>query len=278
MPISSWIRSFLVIMAALIFLGRLPAQESDSPKDQKKEVENLLEDLRRLQDPQVAVEVRFLTINDTFFERIGLDFDFHANLPSSGLFQEFLNPGFGTRVGGAIPLLGGDTPFDGLWRATGRMGFLFNDWDGSKEVQINTPTNNFLVSGAQAYRGEVGLGLEALTPLGGARPDFESLRLLTAIEVSGNLGGLHADIDPHPFTPALPMEALPGSPRSESLLGGWNLRLGLGLLVGNSWQFKVHGGYGDSWTSGILNRTAHSGTFEAGASLQIMLVPFLRQP
>jgi general secretion pathway protein D len=38
---------------------------------------DLLEQLRRLQDLQVTIEVRFITINDAFFERIGVDFDFN---------------------------------------------------------------------------------------------------------------------------------------------------------------------------------------------------------
>jgi general secretion pathway protein D len=41
------------------------------------EIADLLEQLRRLQDLQVTIEVRFITLNDTFFERIGVDFDFN---------------------------------------------------------------------------------------------------------------------------------------------------------------------------------------------------------
>jgi len=40
------------------------------------EIVDLLEQLRRLQDLQVTIEVRFITLNDNFFERIGIDFDF----------------------------------------------------------------------------------------------------------------------------------------------------------------------------------------------------------
>ena len=40
---------------------------------------NLLEQLRRLQDLQVTIEVRFVTLQDNFFERIGVDFDFDIN-------------------------------------------------------------------------------------------------------------------------------------------------------------------------------------------------------
>ncbi len=41
------------------------------------EIADLLEQLRRLQDLQVTIEVRFISLNDTFFERIGVDFDFN---------------------------------------------------------------------------------------------------------------------------------------------------------------------------------------------------------
>lgn len=44
-----------------------------------EEIVDLLEQLRRLQDLQVTIEVRFITLNDNFFERIGVDFDF--NIP-----------------------------------------------------------------------------------------------------------------------------------------------------------------------------------------------------
>jgi general secretion pathway protein D len=38
-------------------------------------IEDLFAQLRRLQDLQVSVEVRFITVSDAFFERIGIDFD-----------------------------------------------------------------------------------------------------------------------------------------------------------------------------------------------------------
>ena len=42
-----------------------------------EEIVNLLEQLRRMQDLQVTIEVRFITLSDSFFERIGVDFDFN---------------------------------------------------------------------------------------------------------------------------------------------------------------------------------------------------------
>jgi len=41
-----------------------------------EEIVDLLEQLRRMQDLQVTIEVRFITLTDNFFERIGVDFDF----------------------------------------------------------------------------------------------------------------------------------------------------------------------------------------------------------
>ncbi|MDZ4658238.1 MAG: hypothetical protein SH868_11730 [Bythopirellula sp.] len=44
-----------------------------------EQIVDLLEQLRRLQDLQVTIEVRFIRLTDTFFERIGIDFDFNIN-------------------------------------------------------------------------------------------------------------------------------------------------------------------------------------------------------
>lgn len=49
-------------------------------------IQDLLESLRRLQDLQITIEVRFITLQDDFFERIGIDFDFDLE-DSSGLTQ-----------------------------------------------------------------------------------------------------------------------------------------------------------------------------------------------
>jgi len=43
--------------------------------DIQEQVQELLHALRRLQDLEVAIEIRFITISEAFFERIGLDFN-----------------------------------------------------------------------------------------------------------------------------------------------------------------------------------------------------------
>ncbi|MCA8991891.1 MAG: hypothetical protein KDA88_07925 [Planctomycetaceae bacterium] len=44
-----------------------------------QEIADLLDQLRRLQDVQVTVEVRYITVSEKFFEQIGIDFDFNVN-------------------------------------------------------------------------------------------------------------------------------------------------------------------------------------------------------
>jgi len=83
-----------------------------------EEIADLLEQLRRLQDLQVTIEVRFISLNDTFFERIGVDFDFNIQsgvnqplnmtaIPTQGNSSQ--NPGelgIPTRPGGRSQLVG----------------------------------------------------------------------------------------------------------------------------------------------------------------------------
>jgi general secretion pathway protein D len=60
-----------------------------------EEIADLLEQLRRLQDLQVTVEVRFITLNDKFFERIGVSFDFSINTNA-------MNKGLGVAGGSSV--------------------------------------------------------------------------------------------------------------------------------------------------------------------------------
>ncbi len=50
-----------------------------------EQIADLLQQLRRLQDLQVTIEVRFITLQDDFFERIGVDFDFNIPTNTSAL-------------------------------------------------------------------------------------------------------------------------------------------------------------------------------------------------
>ena len=57
-----------------------------------EQVADLLRQLRRLQDLQVSVEVRFITVSDNFFEQIGVDFDFQIQSDTVGKHSTFAVP------------------------------------------------------------------------------------------------------------------------------------------------------------------------------------------
>jgi len=50
-----------------------------APQETHEAIADLLKSLRALQNLQVTIEVKFIQLSDTFFERIGLDFDFNID-------------------------------------------------------------------------------------------------------------------------------------------------------------------------------------------------------
>jgi general secretion pathway protein D len=61
------------------FAGNLSLVISQT-QEVHEQISDLLEQLRRLQDLQVTIEVRFISLSDTFYEKMGVQFD--ANLPT----------------------------------------------------------------------------------------------------------------------------------------------------------------------------------------------------
>jgi general secretion pathway protein D len=74
-------------------------------------IDRLLTQLREIQDEQVTIEVRFITLSDRFFERIGIDFDFNID-DNSGLnaIADILVPARGERDDGGPSVAFGLTP------------------------------------------------------------------------------------------------------------------------------------------------------------------------
>ena len=73
----------------------------DQTPDIQEQIVDLLDSLRRLQDQEVALEVRFISISDDFFERIGVDFSVNvtnqtanANFGPQLVSGAFQQPGF----------------------------------------------------------------------------------------------------------------------------------------------------------------------------------------
>jgi type II secretory pathway component GspD/PulD (secretin) len=85
----------------------------------QEEVFELLKALRRLQDIQVAIEMRIVSVSEKFFERIGLDFDVNIRTPqyrvenqlANGIFGGPFNINRNLNVGsGGSPVVTGLTP------------------------------------------------------------------------------------------------------------------------------------------------------------------------
>ena len=75
-----------------------------------EEIADLLQQLRRLQDLQVTIEVRFIRLNDSFFERIGVDFQMNikdngVSAANQGQFQP-ANPQGRSNTVGLLPPAG----------------------------------------------------------------------------------------------------------------------------------------------------------------------------
>ena len=62
-----------------------------APQETQDKVQALLEKLRELNDVQIVVEVRFVTLQDDFFERVGIDFDFQFEDNTGGVGVDPLN-------------------------------------------------------------------------------------------------------------------------------------------------------------------------------------------
>lgn len=82
----------------------------NAPQTTHEAIKELLEALRSQQDTQVTIEVKFITLNDNFFERMGVDFDMRVDDNVSRLPAEDQGPS--TTIGlSAASSLFGTTPF-----------------------------------------------------------------------------------------------------------------------------------------------------------------------
>jgi general secretion pathway protein D len=99
------------------FAGNLSLVVSQT-QEVHEQISDLLEQLRRLQDLQVTIEVRFISLNDTFYEKMGIQFDMNdgsllGSTQAQSSFSQTAtsiskNPLTGTPINGST-----NTPFGG---------------------------------------------------------------------------------------------------------------------------------------------------------------------
>jgi len=134
-----------------------------------EDIADLLDQLRRLQDLQVTIEVRFITLSDRFFERIGVDFDFNI--------QSNVNQPLNLT---AVPTTGGGSTYPASLglnaRPGGRTQTIGLDNSGQPGVALS-PTGS--LTGTQAQAGGVGAQQGGLGGGGGQlgtnQPSFFSI-------------------------------------------------------------------------------------------------------
>ncbi len=78
----------------------------NAPQETHEAIADLLKSLRALQNLQVTIEVRFITLQDTFFEQIGVDFQASLNDHVRKLPREDSGPSVAVGLSGATPVTG----------------------------------------------------------------------------------------------------------------------------------------------------------------------------
>jgi general secretion pathway protein D len=117
-----------------------------APQETHEAIADLLKSLRSLQNLQVTIEVRFIQLEDTFFERIGVDFDFNINDKVRQLPREN----------------GGQSVAVGLTSATGSAGPQFT---GDLDIQLRNTYNVVPAAGRPDAGSGTSIGLAILSDL-----------------------------------------------------------------------------------------------------------------
>jgi type II secretory pathway component GspD/PulD (secretin) len=207
------------------------------------QVADLLRQLRRLQDLQVSIEVRFITLSDNFYETIGLDFDFQIQSKTVGKHTTFAVPNpavalFPTTATTGITATGTTTGVGGTTGGAGTTGGGGGGLIGGAGGAIGSAGG---VGGGGNLGGAGGLGGTGGTNTGGGttggattpvyivndqRP--VSLGSNTPIVVGTNAGGLNN------FTSNLAIPFIQNNGSTTSLIAAPNAVSGTGATFGIS--------------------------------------------
>lgn len=180
-------------------------------------------------DPNVAIETRFVSVSEGFFERVGIDFDFHYVDPTTGVLGRHFDNGWGGRIGGTINLLdavGGNRN----WKIDTRFGYNYTHYRGNEDFQLNGPATNLSVRSADSHTGDVGLGVRRV---------INNLELGTCVYY--NLGAIQANTRQVAFNHATPTVSLKENPDTDGFTQGYRVRFHADWRVSD--RVKVGGSY-----------------------------------
>ncbi|MGE3406149.1 MAG: hypothetical protein AB7I37_04995 [Pirellulales bacterium] len=244
-------------------------------QDLIEQTQAMLNQLRRLQDLQVAVEPRFIAVTDDFYDRLGVDFNLNANNNVDGpvdyeirvqvdgivVTGGALNPGYDGGVGTKCFL---DIPFGYLHDrvvVSGQIGFQHQTWF-SQGINVNTPGQNFALNGnGNAYGGTLGLGFETVPVRVHGLPVF-----LLASATLG-MGGMEQGLTPSAFNPALPILTVNSNNPAENAFylngvfsGGIGVRGRLGSL-------ELIGSFQNQGSGLLVNNWRGTGSAQVGLAI-----------
>ena len=107
-----------------------------APQETQDKVQNLLRKLRELNDVQIVVEVRFVTLQDDFFERVGIDFDFSLDDNTGGAATDALGDNVLVNGGSGVVGIDGQQPPSNPFTATSDfdVSFLQNSFTAASPL------------------------------------------------------------------------------------------------------------------------------------------------
>ncbi|MBV8678456.1 MAG: hypothetical protein JO355_14940 [Planctomycetaceae bacterium] len=127
------------------------------------QIADLLRQLRRLQDLQVSIEVRFITLSDTFFEYIAVNFDFDILSKTVGKHSTFAVPNPATSIFTNTP---------GLSTTTGTTTGLANLTTGTTSTTSTTTSTTGLAGQNGGGLGGLGTSTASTTSTPAATPNY----------------------------------------------------------------------------------------------------------
>lgn len=122
----------------------------NAPQETHEQIADLLKSLRALQNLQVTIEVRFITLQDTFFERIGIDFDFNIDDAVRRIPREDSGPSVAVGLSGATGTLGPQLTSD-LDVQVRQGSFGVNSPFGSPDITAGTTLGLAILSDLELF-------------------------------------------------------------------------------------------------------------------------------